>query len=122
MTSLEERPLDSTPIHTADLPATPQRDRAIPADAWMEAPPELLALGDDIGRPLVAYIRRIGRWLVWRAGPASRGDARYLALAADDLSLTCTYRLHPDGTGEGPGADGVVHQRFRAWKESLRDN
>jgi len=122
MTSLEERPLDSTPIHTADLPATPQRDRAIPADAWMEAPPELLALGDDIGRPLVAYIRRIGRWLVWRAGPASRGDARYLALAADDLSRTCTYRLYPDGTGEGRGADGVVHQRFRAWKESLRDN
>lgn len=122
MTSLEERPLDSTPIHTADLPATPQRDRAIPADAWVEAPPGLLALGDDIGHPRVAYIRRIGRWLVWRAGPASHADARYLALVADDLSLTCTYRLHPDGTGEGAGADGVVHQRFRAWKESLRDN
>jgi len=122
MTSLEERPLDTTPIHTADLPATPQRDRAIPAEAWIEAPAELLALGDDIGRPRVAYIRRIGRWLVWRAGPASHGDARYLALASEDLSQRCSYRLHPDGTGEGPGADGVVHQRFRAWKESLRDH
>ncbi len=122
MPPLEDRPLDRTPLHTEELPATPQRDRAIPAEAWIEAPEELLELGRDLGHPRAAYIRRIGRWLVWRAGPASRGDARYLALAADDLTQRCTYRLYPDGTGEGRGADGVVHQRFRAWKESLRDN
>jgi hypothetical protein len=115
------RPVDPTPLHTEDLPPTPQRDRTIPATAWVEAPTELLALGDDIGRPVVGYIRRIGRWLLWRAGPATGADARYLALAADDLSQRCTYRLHPDGTGEGPGPDGTVHTRFRAWKESLRD-
>ena len=121
MTSLEDRPLDATPRHTAELPSTPQRDRKILVDAWTEAPEELRSLGHDIGQPDVAYIRRIGRWLLWRAGPATGGDARYMALSADDLARRCTYRLHPDGTGEGLGADGVVHQRFRAWKESLRD-
>lgn len=88
----------------------------------MEAPPELLELGADIGQPLVGFIRRIGRWLLWRAGPARDGDARYLALDAGGLSRRCTYRLHPDGTGEGLGPDGILHTRFRAWKESLRDS
>ena len=121
MAPAEDRPLDSTPVHTADLPPTPMRDRSIPATAWVEAPDELRTLGADLGHDTALYIRRIGEWLLWRAGPASHGDARYLALAAGDLSQRCTYRLHPDGTGEGPGADGAVHQRFRAWKESLRD-
>ncbi|MGH9223372.1 MAG: hypothetical protein ACRD2W_06210 [Acidimicrobiales bacterium] len=121
MAPAEDRPLDHTPVRTADLPATPQRDRSIPATAWVEAPAELRTLGTDLGHDTALYIRRIGAWLVWRAGPASHGDARYLALAADDLSQQCTYRLHADGTGEGPGADGAVHHRFRAWKESLRD-
>ncbi len=121
MAPLEDRPVDATPVHTEDLPATPQRDRAIPATAWIEAPPELLELGRDLGHDFVAYIRRIGPWLLWRAGPATRGDARYLALAADDLATRFTFRLHASGDGEGLGPDGVVHHRFRAWKESLRD-
>jgi hypothetical protein len=116
-----ERPFDATPVHTEDLPATPQRDRRIPATAWIEAPPALLALGSDIDEPVAAYLRRIGRWLLWRAGPPSRGDARYIALAADDPSVTWTFRLFPDGRGEGEGPDGTVHHRFRTWKESLRD-
>lgn len=70
----------------------------------------------------MGYIRRIGRWLLWRAGPAKDGDARYMALSADDLSQRCVYRLYPDNHGEGTGPDGQVHQRFRAWKESLRDS
>jgi hypothetical protein len=119
---LEDRPLDSTPRHTTDLPATPQRDRAIPVEAWVEAPQAVRTLGADIDQPLVAYIRRIGSWLVWRAGPATHADARYMALHAADLTRTATYRLYADGTGEGTGADGAVHHRFRAWKESLRDN
>ena len=40
----DDRPADTTPIHTVDLPATPTRDRNIVAEAWIEAPPELLAL------------------------------------------------------------------------------
>jgi hypothetical protein len=108
-------------MHTSALPATPQRDRTIPATAWVEAPAELLALGDDIGHSLVAYKRRIGRWLLWRAGPASRGDARYMALADDDLSDRWTFRIFPDGNGTGVGPDGVEHVRFRSWKEALRD-
>jgi hypothetical protein len=116
-----QRPVDETPVHTEDLPATPQRDRRIPARAWIEAPRTLLALGDDIGEPDAYYLRRIGRWLLWRAGPPSHSDARYLALATDDLATTWTFRLFPDGTGDGAGPDGAVHRRFRTWKEALRD-
>ena len=114
-----ERPLDHTPVHTEDLPPTPIRDRNIPATAWVEAPDVLLHLGDDIGGPVATYKRRIGDWLLWRAGPASRADARYLAVRADDLAVHHTFRLFPDGAGEGQGPDGASHTRFRQWKESL---
>jgi hypothetical protein len=118
----EDRPIDPTPVHTDDLPATPQRDRTIPATAWIEAPPGLVDLGRDLGHDLVAYKRRIGSWLLWRAGPAARGHARYVALAATDLGQEFTFRLQPEGDGEGLGPDGVVHHRFRTWKEALRDH
>jgi hypothetical protein len=75
----DERPVDDTPVHTRDLPDTPQRERRIPARAWVEAPGELLRLGEDLGGIEAGYIRRIHGWLLWRAGPPSRGDARYLA-------------------------------------------
>jgi len=117
----DERPIDPTPVHTADLPATPVRDRNIPASAWLEAPEALLRLGEDIGQPTATYKRRIGRWLLWRAGPASRANARYLAVDADDLSVRFTFTLHPDGTGDGTGPSGTRHTRFRSWKEDLRD-
>ena len=116
MATPEDRPIDPTPVHTADLPPTPQHDRTIPAGAWIEAPPALLALGRDLGHELVAYKRRIGGWLLWHAGPASKGDARYAAIAADDLGQQFTFRLQPSGEGEGQGPDGVVHHRFHAWK------
>lgn len=115
----DERPLDPTPRHTDDLPLTPLRDRNIPATAWIEAPAELLELGADIGQPLVTYKRRIGPWLLWRAGPASRADARYLALDHRDLERRHRFRLYADGSGEGTGPSGRTHRRFRAWKEDL---
>jgi hypothetical protein len=111
--------MDLSPVHTADLPATPIRDRNIPAEAWVEAPPELLALGDDIGRPAITYKRRLGRWLLWRAGPASRADARYLAIDSEDLTRQHQFRLTPDGAGHGTGPSGERHERFRTWKEDL---
>ncbi len=119
----DDRPFDDTPIHTADLPDTPIRDRNVPAEAWVEAPDALLAAGEGIpsadGRPVrIAYKRRLGHWFLWRAGPA-RGDARYVAVRADDLDRHLTFRLHADGTGSGGGADGTVHPRFREWKRSL---
>lgn len=117
----DDRPVDPTPVHTADLPATPIRDRNIPAEAWQEAPRALLELGDDIGRPPIAYKRRIGPWLLWRAGPAVKADARYMVLHAEDLERRHTFRLHPDGTGEGVGPSGRTHDRFRAWKEDVRE-
>ncbi|HYV59722.1 MAG TPA: hypothetical protein VFA62_06600 [Acidimicrobiia bacterium] len=120
-TSPEDRPPVAVDYHTDDLPPLPQRDYLIPAERWVEAPAELCELGADFGVALVAYKRRLGRFLLWRAGPASRADARYMALAADDLAERYTFRLWPDGTGEGVGADGRTHERFRTWKEALRD-
>ena len=118
----DERPYDDTPLHTADLPATPVRDRNIAASAWIEAPAELLALGADLpGAPVADYKRRIGPWLLWRAGPASGADARYWVARADDLSVSYTFRLYPSGEGTGVGPSGVTHTRFRTWKEDLRD-
>ena len=117
-----QRPDDHAPVHTADLPPTPLRDRAIPATAWLEAPPELLRLGDDLpGTPVASYKRRIGPWLLWRAGPASKASARYWAARADDLADQWTFTLRADGGGQGSGPSGTVHERFRTWKEDLRD-
>jgi hypothetical protein len=122
----DQRPLVTERYHTADLPPTPQRDRRLPAELWVECPAWLGHLGDDIDAETVAYKRRIGsRWLLWRAGPAVDADARYGAVdadALDDPTRFFTYRLFPDGTGEGIGPDGITHTRFRTWKESLRDN
>ncbi|MDQ1521909.1 MAG: hypothetical protein QOI55_2982 [Actinomycetota bacterium] len=116
---------DRTPVerdyHTDELPPTPQRDYMIPATRWVEAPAEVRALGEDLGVELVAYLRRIGRYLLWRTGPATRGDARYMAINAADFDDRWTFRLFPDGTGDGSAPDGTQHTRFRTWKEALRD-
>ena len=118
----DQRPADRTPVHTTELPDTPTRDRNIVASAWVEAPSELRSLGDDLeGAPEAEYKRRVGRWLLWRAGPAV-GDARYLVIATDDVAVQHTYRLRPEAdgaNGEGAGPSGEVHHRFRAWKEDL---
>jgi hypothetical protein len=119
--SAEDRPPVSTDYHTEDLPATPTRDFLIPATRWVEAPQTLLELGRDIGVELVAYKRRINRFLLWRAGPARGADARYMAIAADDLGEQYSFRLFPDGHGTGTGPDGIEQSRFRTWKEALRD-
>jgi hypothetical protein len=119
----DQRPDDDTPVHTADLPDTPTRDRTITVAAWVEAPASLRQLGDDLpDRPQAGFKRRIGPWLLWRAGPATKGDARYWAARPDDLDTPVTFRLFPDGTGDGYGPDGSHHVRFRTWKESLRDH
>jgi hypothetical protein len=125
MTALpyDQRPDDNTPVHTADLPDTPIRDRAIPATAWIEAPAELLTLGNDLpGHPVASYKRRIGPWLLWRAGPATKADARYWVARADDFDDQWTFTLSADGPDHGVGPSGVEHQRFRSWKEDLRDH
>jgi hypothetical protein len=119
---VEDRPADPGPFHTTDLPPTPQRDRAIEAQAWLEAPDELLGLADDLGSAPARYLRRIGPWLLWRAGPPRGADARYWVARADDLSEQFTFALFPDGTGSGVGPSGTTHHRFRSWKEDLRDH
>ncbi len=112
---MSERPFRVGRWHTAELPATPTRDYSIAATSWIEAPPELLSLGEALGEP-VAYKRRLGRFLLWRAGPAV-GEARYLAIAADNGECF-RFDLHGK-TGRGVGPGGSIHTRFRTWKESL---
>lgn len=108
-------------MHTGELPSTPDRTRRIPADAWVEAPRSLhdAATGLPAGT-VVSFLRRIGPWLLWRAGPA-RGPARYWAASVDDLDRSFTLDLHADGTASGTGPSGQTHTRFRTWKEDLRD-
>lgn len=119
----DERPTDPTRRSTDDLPPTPLRDRNIPATAWIEAPPELLRLGAELpGSPVAEYKRRIGPWILWRAGPAKGADARYWVGHCNDLSLQFSLRLFADGSASGIGPDGETHDRFRSWKESLRDH
>jgi len=113
---VQERPFRDDPLDTADLPDTPTRSYRIPAGAWRQAPADLLRLGDDLDEP-VEYKRRIGRYLLWRAGPPV-GEAWYLAIASDDLDRRFRFRL-TGRTGSGVGPDGHVHERFRTWKESL---
>lgn len=116
----DERPIDNTPVHTADLPLTPVRDRNIPATAWVEAPRELLVLGENLpGAPIAEYKRRIGEWLLWRAGPAKDADAWYFACRSDDLTVQCILRLFPDGSADGTGPSGQRHAKFRSWKQDL---
>lgn len=118
----DERPWDDTAVHTADLPDTPRRDANIPADAWVEAPRFLLDAGADIGGLRAAYKRRIGRWLLWRAGPAREADARYVAIDAGDLEAHHEFRQFPDSTGVGVGPSGATHAKFGPWKRDLRDH
>lgn len=112
-----QRPFVDRRYDTPDLPATPQREYRIAAASWNQAPAGLLTLGDDLGEP-VEYKRRIGRFLLWRAGPPV-GEARYLAVS-DDLAETYRFDLHGK-QGEGTGPGGTRHERFRTWKEALRD-
>ena len=116
-----KRPIDPTPVHTEDLPDLPIATYNIPAEAWIEAPPGLLDAGTDIGEPATLYKRRIGPWLLWRAGPARKADSRYVALHHADLDRILTFRIYPDGSGEGVGPKGVEHTRFRTWKEALNE-
>ena len=110
----EDRPLDPTPRTTAELPELPQRDYAIAATAWIDAPAELLALV-----PPARYLRRIGPWLLWRSGAPTHAHATYWAARADDVGCQVTFALEPDGSGEGHGPTGTRHTRFRTWKEDL---
>jgi hypothetical protein len=118
----DQRPIDTTAVDTEDLPPTPQRDRSIPASAWRQAPAALRQVGEPFGGPEALYKRRIGGWLLWRSGPATKADAAYLAIAAHDLDRAFTFRLFPDGTGAGEGPSAEHHTRFRSWKEDLRDH
>jgi hypothetical protein len=111
-----DRPFATRSYGTADLPDTPTRTFRIPARGWREAPDELLTLGDELGEP-AEYKRRIGRYLLWRAGPPV-GDAWYLAIDATDLGRRFRFRL-AGRTGLGTGPDGVEYERFRDWKRSL---
>jgi hypothetical protein len=116
----EDRPPVERDYATDELPPLPQRDYMIPATRWIAAPLAVLELGRDLGTDLVVYIRRIGPYLLWRAGGPTKVHARYVAVNAHDLTDQWFFRLFPDGTGDGDAPDGTHHTRFRTWKEALR--
>jgi hypothetical protein len=119
-TPRSQRPLDVTPVRTEDLPLTPPADRNIPAEAWTDAPPQLLRLGDEIGEPTVLYLRQIGPYLVWRAGAGtSRAATRWMAIDIGDHERRFTFAQDAEGRGRGQGPSGTTHERFRTWKEDL---
>ena len=117
----EDRPLIDHMVHTHELPPLPQRESRIIASQWIEAPSEIMTLGVDLQADS-GYLRGIGRYLLWRAGPAVRARARYAAVDSTDLERIWTFELDAEGNGEGLGPDGIIHSRFRTWKESLRDD
>ena len=117
----EDRPIIDHMVHTHELPPLPQRESRIIASQWIEAPDEIRTLGDDLEAD-PGYLRRISRYLLWRAGPAVRARARYGAVDSTDLERIWTFELDAEGNGEGLGPDGIIHSRFRTWKESLRDD
>ena len=110
------RPFTTETFHTSDLPDTPTRTFRIPATGWIEAPEELVKLGEPLDEP-VEYKRRIGRFLLWRAGPPV-GEAVYMAVDSTDSATRYRFELH-GRRGHGLGSDGSQHERFRTWKESL---
>ena len=122
MTTAEDRPIDPTPVHTVDLPATPQRDRTIPATAWIEAPAALL---DSRARPR-SRARRVqapDRAVVALAR-RSRGEgeralrrARGRRSRASSSPSGCIRRA----TVKASVPTASCTTRFRAWKEALRD-
>jgi hypothetical protein len=80
----------------------------------------LLQLGEKLeGTPVAEYKRRLGPWLLWRAGPAKGAHAEYFACHCDDLELQFTLHLFPDGTADGVGPSGQRHAKFRTWKQDL---
>src|SRR4029450_11647541 len=98
-TSPEDRPPVAVDYHTADLPPLPQRDYLIPAERWVEAPSELLELGADFGVSLVAYKRRIGRYLL-RPGVAASGG-RVRRRAPPPATWRSLPTTSPSGTCSG---------------------
>jgi len=83
--SAEERPPTERDWHTDELPPNsaarlPDSRDALGRGNRMSCGP----LGADFGVDLVAFKRRIHRYLLWRAGPAVHADAEYMAIDADE--------------------------------------
>ena len=114
----DDRPFDFTPIQTSDLPPTPTRDRNIAATAWVEAPAELLQLGELLGRvhnqastwSLPRHFHRhaldaeglMGErpfWgPFWKAGSLSETQrSRFTAIRLQIFEILSQLPTHPDG-------------------------
>ena len=102
----DERPDDDTPVHTPNCrprrraTTTSRRPRGWrrPPNCWRWArtPPT---------RPVADYKRRIGPWLLWRARPATGGDARYWAALADDFAVATRSACSSTARGAGSGPE-----------------
>ena len=117
----DERPDDDTPVSTDDLPADAHPRSQHPGDgvaggAGVAAGASATTCRDA---PVAAVQAADPRVAPVAGRPGRGGDARYWAARADALDDPVTFRLFPDGNGDGRGPDGSHHTRFRTWKESL---
>ena len=95
---------------------------SIPAERWIEAPADAAGARRrprDHARRLQAAHRPLPA-VAGRARP-TRADARYMAIAADDLDERWTFRLFPDGSGEGVAPGGIAHRASARGRKILRD-
>ena len=118
-------PHDDTPVHTADLPATPDPRPQHPGDGVGRGARRAAGARRRPARhrPIAEYKRRIGPWLLWRAGPATRRRCPLLGRPGRRPRRQVHVPAVPRrATGQGVGPSGATHTRFRAWKEDLRDS
>ena len=120
----DERPADDTPIHTADLPAD--------AGARPQHPGDGVDRGARRRSSTSATTCPAARWPTTSAG-SGRGCCGGPGPPPAPMPATSrcgpttstvhhTFRLFPDGDGDGTGPSGERHTRFRTWKEDLRDH
>ena len=121
MAAQSERPVDATPLHTDDcrprhsatggfprLRGSKRRGRCSTSVPTSTSRSSTTSGGSARGCCGVRVRHRAATRATSRSGPTI-------------WVTTWTFRVFPDGSGEGEGPDGVVHHRFRTWKEALRD-
>ena len=112
------RPADRTPLHTDDLPPTPTRDRNRRLSASIEAPNELLRLGDDPRRRARGGVQAAHRQMAAVAGWARRRRRVVLGVRRRRPAPPAPLPASP-GTARAPGRAAWSRTGSGSGKEDL---